>query len=121
MKDRRAVGHGTLQALTEECAHRSDEPGLAQTIIAIASDGEWIPAEDLKERVLDAVSSAQNMALDFAGIRYLQGAALQVILACHSECERLGKTLTLVNVSSDLRAWFDHCGASWLLNCMGSE
>lgn len=110
MKKRRSSA--PRRGAKQQCAEDVVAGQASRSIVAVAEDGGWAPAEQLKDRALEAASTSDHVALDFAGIDHLEASGLQVILACNAACKSSGKSLELLNVSSGLRVWFDHCGAT---------
>lgn len=112
MKKRRSSAPAGKRGAQQQCAEGVVEVQASRSIVAVVEDGGWAPAQQLKDRALEAAITSNNIALDFSGIDHLEASGLQVILACSADCKSAGKSLELLNVSSGLRVWFDHCGAS---------
>jgi anti-anti-sigma factor len=83
-----------------------------QHTIAVAGESGWASAEELKERAVDALNTSAHIALDFSRIDYVEAGGLQVVLAIRAACVKTEKSLELVNVSPELRGWFEQCGGA---------
>ena len=92
-------------------AGNQSESVRSPTPIEVRSSGGWLPPEDLREAALAAVSAGGDVALNLQGIEHLDASALQVLLALETEQKKEGRRLSLLNVSSHLRQWFDYSGA----------
>ena len=95
-----------------QCAGEGAESPAPEHVIAVAGESGWIPAEDLKSRAMDALTSSGSVTLDFAQVEYLEASGLQVALAIVAACSGAGKALSLIHVSPNLKAWFEQCGAA---------
>lgn len=103
----------------------SADPEKAQTSepvrIAAASEGGWLPAEDLKQAALKASGQGRNVMISLDGIGHLDAGALQVLLALHAEQRQGGRSLELTDASPELCQWFDYSGASAQLAVTGKS
>jgi anti-anti-sigma regulatory factor len=108
----------------------------------IAHAGQWIEAEELRQRVMvflrddpdpagkpsagvaAKLDNSSNLALDLtldltldlSGVDHLDASALQILLALEAEQRRRGRRLHLVHPSEPLRQWFEYAGAAELLS-----
>lgn len=79
-------------------------------VIRVERSGDWMPADELRESALVALSRGKGLTLDLDGIEYLDASALQILLAVESETEKCGQSLRLVKTSAHLRKWFELAG-----------
>lgn len=92
----------------------TSSPVLDAPIRVKAADaGEWLPAETLKAEFVRAVVDGKSITVDLDSLTHLDAGALQVLLAAELELKRSSKSLTLENVSDDLKAWLGYAGASF--------
>jgi ABC-type transporter Mla MlaB component len=99
--------------------------------LAAAHGGEWIDAGQLHQWAMEQLGlpvkgatadgrradrSAGDLAVDVAGLEFLEAGALQVLLALRSEQAHRGHRLHLLNPSQSLREWFEFAGAADLLD-----
>jgi hypothetical protein len=100
------------------------------TFVAAAA-GEWQEASSLYQWAKQQLGESQNaitgdmdnkdcdtgdLAIDVAGLDYLEANVLQVLLAVRDELVRRGRHLQVLNPSSSLREWFGFAGAEDLLD-----
>jgi len=81
-------------------------------MIDIDRSGEWMPAEELKEAALKVLSEDKDATFNLNNVNHLDASALQVLLALGVEGTKQERHLHLVNVSPELRQWFDFAGAA---------
>jgi anti-anti-sigma factor len=79
--------------------------------IAVERSGDWMPAEELRESVLAALSQGNDVTLNLDKIYHLDASALQILLALDAELTKRGKNLLLAKVSPHLLKWFEFAGA----------
>jgi anti-anti-sigma factor len=80
--------------------------------IDVDRSGDWMPAEELRQAAIAALTTSNDMALNLEGIEHLDASAMQVLLALEIEQINRGRHLDLVNASPSLRRWFELAGAS---------
>jgi len=73
--------------------------------------GDWMPAEELWEAAKAALNEGKDVTLNLEKIEHLDASAMQILLALDAEQKKNDRHLQLVNVSSNLRNWFEYSGA----------
>ena len=108
-------------AKTQEAqtAKAQAEPGIEPQILRVERSGDWMPADELREAALAAVSQGKNVVLELDGIDHLDASALQILLALDLELKKRKQTLRLEKASARLREWFDFAGADERFFTMG--
>jgi anti-anti-sigma regulatory factor len=81
-------------------------------VIDAERSGEWMPAEELRDRAMTALAANTGMTLNVDRIDHLDASAMQILLAIEAEEMNLGHHLHLVNASPKLRQWFELSGAA---------
>jgi anti-anti-sigma regulatory factor len=74
--------------------------------------GDWMPAEELRDRAMTALAASAGMTLNLDRIDHLDASAMQVLLAIEAAEENLGQHLQLTHASAKLRQWFELSGAT---------
>jgi anti-anti-sigma factor len=85
---------------------------MKKTAIEIERSGDWLPAEELRDKVLAALDEGADAALDLGKVDHLDAQALQILLALDLEQKKQQQQLHLENISPELRQWFDYAGAA---------
>ena len=80
--------------------------------IDVESAGDWMPVEDMREAALKVLEQGNDLVLNLQNVDHLDASALQVLLAVDLEQKNRGRQLDLVNVSPNLRQWFEYSGAA---------
>jgi anti-anti-sigma factor len=89
--------------------------------IDAGQSGGWMPAEDLRETARTALVEGADVTVNLGSIDYLDASALQVLLALALDQKKAGHDLDLVNLSPELRPWFDYSGAASHFSMPGSK
>jgi len=92
-----------------------------QASIVAGRDGDWMPAEDLREAGLAALAEGKSFSIDLGNIGHLDASALQILLALDAEQRKRGVRLNLISSSPALRQWFELAGAGQQLFCDESK
>ena len=71
-----------------------------------------MPVEDMREAALKVLEQGNDLVLNLQNVDHLDASALQVLLAVDLEQKNRGRQLDLVNVSPNLRQWFEYSGAA---------
>jgi anti-anti-sigma factor len=74
------------------------------------SSGEWLPADDLRAKAIEAAHAQVDIHLDLADVDHLDAAALQILLALDKDRQGKGLRLHLINASRSLQQWFEYAG-----------
>ncbi|MGA9672193.1 MAG: STAS domain-containing protein [Terracidiphilus sp.] len=93
-------------------AKPSVELNLRHTLINVERSGDWMPAEELREAALDALSQGSDINLNLDKIDHLDASALQILLALDAEQKKRERDLRLENASPRLRKWFEFAGVA---------
>jgi ABC-type transporter Mla MlaB component len=72
--------------------------------------GEWLPADELRAKAMEAAHTKVDIHLDTADVDHLDTAALQILLALDKDRRDKGLRLHLMNASRSLRQWFEYAG-----------
>lgn len=81
------------------------------TMIEVERSGDWMPAEELRDKSLSLLGEGRDITLNLDKVEYLDASALQILLALDMEQKKLGQHLHLENASPYLRQWFEFAGA----------
>jgi anti-anti-sigma factor len=81
------------------------------TMIEVERSGEWMPADELRDKSLSLLGESENISLNLDKVEYLDASALQILLAIEIEQQKQGLHLHLVNTSQYLLRWFELAGA----------
>lgn len=108
-----------------------DVDAQSASTFSAAANGEWKEVSNLyqwanlqlgesRNTVTTDIRSeycdAGDLAVDVAGLDYLEANVLQVLLAVRDELVSRGQHLQVLNPSSSLREWFGFAGAEDLLD-----
>jgi anti-anti-sigma factor len=74
-----------------------------------------VTAPKLQEVLTEAITSAEKVELDFAGVDYVSSAGLRVLLLGKKNAKTSGKSMTLKNVSHEVMDVFEITGFSGIL------
>ncbi len=85
---------------------------MERAVFDVERSGDWMPVEELREAALKVVGEGKDVTLNLKSLNHLDASALQILLALELEQKKWGRQLDLINVSSDLRQWFDYSGAA---------
>jgi len=80
-------------------------------MIEVERSGEWMPADELRDKSLSLLGESENISLNLDKVEYLDASALQILLAIEIEQQKQGLHLHLVNTSQYLLQWFELAGA----------
>jgi len=69
-----------------------------------------MPAEELREAALAALSRGKDVILNLDRVDHLDSSALQILLALQAEQRKQGRNLQLAKASPRLRKWFEFAG-----------
>lgn len=69
-----------------------------------------MPAEELREAALAALSRGKDVILNLDRVDHLDASALQILLALHAALKMRGQNLLLLKASPRLRKWFEFAG-----------
>lgn len=69
-----------------------------------------MPAEELQESAIAALSKEKNVTLNLDRLDHLDAGSLQILLALHAALEMRGHNLLLVKASPRLQQWFEFTG-----------
>jgi anti-anti-sigma factor len=86
-------------------------PAVAETVIRVTHEGNWLPAEQLRTVALSALNTKGRLILNLQEVDHLDADALQILLALARERKKQGGALTLAEVSTSLARWFEYAGA----------
>jgi anti-anti-sigma factor len=84
-------------------------------ILSLTGRLDTVTAPKLQEVLADAISSAEKVELDFAGVDYVSSAGLRVLLVGEKSSKAAGKAMTLKNVSQEVMEVFEMTGFSGIL------
>ena len=73
----------------------------------------------LQDVLIPAFDSAKQVELDFASLSYVSSAGLRVLLLGEKTARTKGGTMTLINVSQDIKEVFEMTGFSDVLKIIG--
>ncbi len=102
------------QANQTDSTGRQPESMITDDVIDVARSADWMPADELRGRVLRILDEGKHLTFNLDALSHLDASALQILLAAQLESRRLGRDLHLQNVSSDLRQWFELAAAEQL-------
>ena len=85
-------------------------------VIRIKGRLDTTTSPQLHTVLADALSPTEKIEIDFAGVEYVSSAGLRVLLQIQKNAQQTGKTMTLMNVSSDVMEVFEMTGFSGILN-----
>ena len=98
---------------TKETSAPGIEPESARSVvIEVERSGDWMPAGELREAAIAALSGSNDLTVNLERIDHLNASALQILLALEAEQTNRGQQLHLVNASPELRRWFELSGAA---------
>jgi anti-anti-sigma regulatory factor len=89
--------------------------------LQVTRDGDWLPADEIRDAMVAAMSDEGPVGVDLAGVDHLDARPLQVLLAFFAERQSLGRTIRLRHVSDGLARWFGHVGAASLLQLIETD
>ncbi|MGC2401948.1 MAG: STAS domain-containing protein [Acidobacteriaceae bacterium] len=78
--------------------------------MSFVRSGEWLPADELRAKAIEALHTRADITLDLAEVDHLDTSALQILLAVDKDRRDKGFNLHLVNASQSLRQWFEYAG-----------
>ena len=86
--------------------------------ITLALEGrlDTLSAPQLQKALSEIFPEAAAIELDFVRIEYVSSAGLRVLLLGEKTAKATGKTMTLINVSTDIMQVFDVTGFTGILN-----
>jgi anti-anti-sigma regulatory factor len=129
---RAAQKAGSPAAAEAEPMVATEETAAPQNpTLQAASGGNWIEPAALRQWALEQFASkaaaeddgcatprhaASDLAVDVAGVDYLEAGVLQILIAVEAEQMRRGHGLRLLHASASLREWFEYAGATDLLD-----
>jgi anti-anti-sigma factor len=102
---------GSANAHRKRSTRPQAEHDLEQQIIKVERSGDCLPAEELREAAIVALSQGKNVTLNLDRVDHLDASALQILLALHAALKRRGQKLLLVKASPRLLKWFEFAGA----------
>lgn len=97
----------------------------SETGLPAVRAGEWIDATEFRQSAIERLGGgastqdpggSTDITIDLSEVDYLDGAALQVLVAIQSEQKRRGRSLRLIHCSEQLQSWFAYAGAEDLLD-----
>ncbi len=91
-------------------ANRAAIRAAAETVVALARGGDWLPLEELRAVALSAAGERGGVTLNLEGVDHLDASVLQILLALAAERKKRGGALRLANVSPPLSRWFEYAG-----------
>jgi anti-anti-sigma regulatory factor len=83
--------------------------------LRVTQEGDWLPADELRRSMAEAVSVDAAIGVDLAGVEHLDARPLQVLLAFLIDRQASGKQVRLSHVSDGLARWFGYVGATTLV------
>jgi len=83
-----------------------------QTTIEVERSGDWLPADELRDKSLQLLDERTDVTLNLGKVDHLNASVLQVLLALDMEHKKHGRQLHLENASPSLRQWFAYAGAA---------
>jgi anti-anti-sigma factor len=101
---------GSANAHRKRSTRPQAEHNLEQQIIMVGRSGDWLPAEELREAAIAALSQGKNVTLNLDRVDHLDASALQILLALHAALKMRGQNLLLLKASPRLRKWFEFSG-----------
>ena len=84
-------------------------------VLTLSGRIDTITSPQLQESLMETVSSATSIELDFAQVDYVSSAGLRVLLMGEKGAKGSGKTMTLKNVSDEVMEVFNITGFSGIL------
>ena len=108
--DRANRNVGSANAHRKRSTRPQAEHNLEQQIIMVGRSGDWLPAEELREAAIAALSQGKNVTLNLDRVDHLDASALQILLALHAALKIWGQNLLLVKASPRLLKWFEFAG-----------
>jgi anti-anti-sigma regulatory factor len=83
---------------------------MESMVTEVERSGDWMPAEELRDKSLSLLGEDKDITLNLDKIEYLDASAPQTLLAFDMEQKKLGQHLHLDNASPYLRQWFEFAG-----------
>lgn len=77
--------------------------------LSLAKDLTIYHAQELKNTLLDALGSADDLELDLSLVSEIDTAGLQLLILLKKEAQRTGKRVAIVAHSQPVRAVIDFC------------
>jgi anti-anti-sigma regulatory factor len=111
MTDGGVTGQGGKRKAKREAGATSpaaEEP--RRVLTGLLHSGEWISAEELRVKALEAANATTDVDVDLGNADYLDARALQILLALADELRQKGLRLNMVNTSPALCQWFEYAG-----------
>lgn len=100
----------STRARRSQAALPPTSPG-SEPQIHVARSGDWMPADELREAALSAMSQENDVILDLDHIDHLDASALQILVALDSDLKKCDRNLRLEKASAQLLKWFEFAGA----------
>ena len=83
-----------------------------ERVFALRGDIGTLEAVSFRAAVLPLIAAGQNLTLDCAGLGYLGGAGLQILLALRAELGHAGKTVSLTGVTVEFERALAQAGVT---------
>jgi ABC-type transporter Mla MlaB component len=103
----------TLRDKEKRDVGRANAPAEGKSLaisMNFVRSGEWLPADELRAKAMEALHTRADITLDLAEVDHLDTSALQILLAVDKDRRDKGFNLHLVNASQSLRQWFEYAG-----------
>jgi anti-anti-sigma regulatory factor len=84
---------------------------MKSTTIEVERSGDWLPADELKDKSLELLGERTDVTLNLNNIDHLDASLLQILLALDIEQKKQGRHMHIENASPDLQQWFEFAGA----------
>jgi len=89
-----------------------DKQAAEERIITVPNHLDTMTSPNMKVILTEAVSSVDNIILDFSKTELVSSAGLRILLQAQKNVEKSGKSMTFINMSPEVMEVFDMTGVT---------